>query len=427
MGWIRRMRLKNALFTMMFFGLLLASLLSVGAFIGCIQCRRFFPNNRSFMDFGQTQAVMIDQSETSAGTEVLFLLLGILQIALPILIFTAAILITSMLFYRVKLKEPLEILNSGAAHIMENDLDFAIPAPPGQDELGQLCSAFEKMRETLLANNQTLWRQAEERKRLNAAFAHDLRNPVTVLKGTAKLLRKGICDEQTIGRLEDYTLRIEQYIESMSSIQRLEQMPVRKKKVPCDLLYGELVDTARLLAPGLSCRVTVPGITAAQRVVEPGETSSAAIGPGEASSAAIGPGETSSTAIGYGGIESSEMLSAELDHGLFMIVAENLIANGARFAKCELEITVEKKAPYILLSVADDGPGFPDELIQNGPKPFGLAGEPARDSASPGLPAENVSHFGMGLYSCQTICLKHGGKLKLENVKGHGAKATAYF
>ncbi len=417
MGWIRRMRLKNALFTMMFFGLLLASLLSVGAFIGCIQCRRFFPNNRSFMDFGQTQAVMIDQSEPSAGTEVLFLLLGILQIALPILIFTAAILITSMLFYRVKLKEPLEILNSGAAHIMENDLDFAIPVPPGQDELGQLCSAFEKMRETLLANSQTLWRQAEERKRLNAAFAHDLRNPVTVLKGTSKLLRKGIHDESTIRRLELYTLRIEQYIESMSSIQRLEQMPVRKKKVPCDLLYGELVDTARLLAPGLSCPVTVPGIAAAQRAVEPGETSSAAIGSGEASSAAIGSG----------GIESPEMMSAELDHGLFMIVAENLIANGARFAKCKLEITVEKKDPYILLSVADDGPGFPDELIQSGPKPFGLAGEPARDSASPGLPAENVSHFGMGLYSCQTICLKHGGKLKLENVKAHGAKATAYF
>ena len=417
MGWIKRMRLKNALFTMMFFGLLLASLLSVGAFIGCIQCRRFFPNNRSFMDFGQTQAVMIDQSEPSAGTEVLFLLLGILQIALPILIFTAAILITSMLFYRVKLKEPLEILNSGAAHIMENDLDFAIPVPPGQDELGQLCSAFEKMRETLLANNQMLWRQAEERKRLNAAFAHDLRNPVTVLKGTSKLLRKGIHDESTIRRLELYTLRIEQYIESMSSIQRLEQMPVRKKKVPCDLLYGELVDTARLLAPGLSCRVTVPGIAAAQRAVEPGETSSAA----------IGPGETSSAAIESVGIESQEMMSAELDHGLFMIVAENLIANGARFAKCELEVTVEKKDPYILLSVTDDGPGFPDELIQNGPKPFGLAGKPARDSASPGLPAENVSHFGMGLYSCQTICLKHGGKLKLENVKGHGAKATAYF
>ena len=417
MGWIKRMRLKNALFTMMFFGLLLASLLSVGAFIGCIQCRRFLPNNRSFMDFGQTQAAMIDQSESSAGTEFLFLLLGILQIALPILIFTAAILITSVLFYRVKLKEPLEILNSGAAHIMENDLDFAIPAPPGQDELGQLCSAFEKMRETLLANNQMLWRQAEERKRLNAAFAHDLRNPVTVLKGTSKLLRKGIHDESTIRRLELYTLRIEQYIESMSSIQRLEQMPVRKKKVPCDLLYGELVDTARLLAPGLSCRVTVPGIAAAQRAVEPGETSSAA----------IGPGETSSAAIESVGIESQEMMSAELDHGLFMIVAENLIANGARFAKCELEVTVEKKDPYILLSVADDGPGFPDELIQSGPKPFGLAGEPARDSASPGLPAENVSHFGMGLYSCQTICLKHGGKLKLENVKGHGAKATAYF
>ena len=40
--------------------------------------------------------------------------------------------------------------------------------------------------------------RAEERKRLNAAFSHDLRNPITVLKGSVKLLRQGIQDEQTI-------------------------------------------------------------------------------------------------------------------------------------------------------------------------------------------------------------------------------------
>ena len=53
------------------------------------------------------------------------------------------------------------------------------------------CAAFETMREELLLTNQELWRQAEERRRLNAAFAHDLRNPVTVLKGTVKQLRQG--------------------------------------------------------------------------------------------------------------------------------------------------------------------------------------------------------------------------------------------
>ena len=59
--------------------------------------------------------------------------------------------------------------------------------------------------------------------------AHDLRNPITVLKGTVKMLRQEQGEEQALERLETYTLRIEQYVEAMSSIQRLEQMPVRRK------------------------------------------------------------------------------------------------------------------------------------------------------------------------------------------------------
>ena len=60
------------------------------------------------------------------------------------------------------------------------------------------------------------------------------------------------------------------------------------------------------------------------------------------------------------------------------------------------------------------GPGYPVELIQSGPKPFGKMKE---DSA----------HFGMGLYSSQILCLKHGGTLTLENSKSYGATATASF
>ncbi|MCB5856583.1 hypothetical protein LIR37_19750, partial [Flavonifractor plautii] len=57
---------------------------------------------------------------------------------------------------------------------------------------------------------------------------------------------------------------------------------------------------------------------------------------------------------------------------------------------------------------------YPVELIQSGPKPFGKMKE---DSA----------HFGMGLYSSQILCLKHGGTLTLENSKSYGATATASF
>lgn len=155
------------------------------------------------------------------------------------------------------MKQPIAALRSGITRIQNHDLDFCLPVR-SDDELGQLCAAFDTMRGELLKSNQELWRQAEERKRLNAAFSHDLRNPITVLKGTVKLLRQGTADEQAIDRLENYTVRIEQYVEAMSSIQRLEQMPVRISECPYALLRAELEDTAKLLAGEAECSVLGP-------------------------------------------------------------------------------------------------------------------------------------------------------------------------
>lgn len=262
--------------------------------------------------------------------------------------------VAAVLFYRIKLKKPIKLLQAGTEHIRTNDLDFSIPAV-STDELGQICAAFETMRLELLKTNQALWRQAEERKRLNAAFAHDLRNPITVLKGSLKLLRNGTADEQAIDRLESYTLRIEQYVEAMSSIQRIEQMPVRVSEVVARTLRTELEETARLFAPALDIALSVP-----------------------------------------------DMGTLQIDHGIFLNVAENLIGNAARFARTKVEITLAIEKDILFLSVVDDGPGFPAELIKSGPKPFGKV-------------EENSEHFGMGLYSSSLLCQKHGGNLRLEN------------
>ena len=86
---------------------------------------------------------------------------------------------------------------------------------------------------------------------------------------------------------------------------------------------------------------------------------------------------------------------------------------------CLTQITVEDTGSgihsedlYHMLTVADDGSGFPQELIQNGPKPFGK-----REG--------DAAHFGMGLYSSQLLCRKHGGDLRLNNCPG--ATVTASF
>ena len=58
--------------------------------------------------------------------------------------------------------------------------------------------------------------------------------------------------------------------------------------------------------------------------------------------------------------------AVQIDHALFLTVAENLIGNAARFAKSEITICLQQLETLLLLSVTDDGPGYPAELVQNG-------------------------------------------------------------
>ena len=241
-----------------------------------------------------------------------------------------------------------------------------------------------------------MWRQAQESTPLNAAFSHDLRNPVTVLKGTVKLLRQGTADGQALERMETYVLRIERYVEAMSGIQRLEQMPVQKKEVKQALLRDEVEETVRLLAPKKTADVE--------------------------------------------DFEAASVFMKEsvlLDHSLFLTVAENLIGNAARYARgrisvklsvCEGALLYDRAKDgsslqqtctmqgedFLTMIVQDDGRGYPSRLLQEGPKPFGKM-------------EEDAAHFGMGLYTSRILCQKHGGELFLENVKGGGARAIAIF
>ena len=101
--------------------------------------------------------------------------------------YLGAIILCAVIFYRRKLRRPIEILNAASEKIAENDLGFTVEVPCG-NELGRLCESFEKMRAALLELNREHWAQMEERRRLTAAFAHDLRTPLTVLRGRASLL-----------------------------------------------------------------------------------------------------------------------------------------------------------------------------------------------------------------------------------------------
>ena len=135
---------------------------------------------------------------------------------------TFCIIAAALLFYKNRLKKPLAELRAASEKIANNDLDFSIDYD-SNDELGQLCASFEIMRTTLADNFSKMWRQVEERKALNAAFAHDLRTPLTVLKGYNEMLQASDNSQtrETAATMGKHISRMENYVSSMSNIRRM--------------------------------------------------------------------------------------------------------------------------------------------------------------------------------------------------------------
>lgn len=283
--------------------------------------------------------------------------------------YLGGIILCAVIFYRRKLKRPIEILNAASAKIAENDLGFTVEAPCG-NELGRLCESFEKMRASLLTLNREHWAQMEERRRLNAAFAHDLRTPLTVLRGRASLLEAELTpDSEAAADLKVMKAHIERlvrYADAMSSLQRMEDVEVRREPMELAVLAESLRETAETLFPGREVHVSQNG--------------------------------------------GKAMVDAEV----VMQVCGNILSNSARYARRRVEIELLLVNGALRVAVTDDGGGFTREGLEKAASPF-YKGE-----------GSGSEHLGLGLNICDILCRRHGGRLVIENA-GAGARVTAVF
>ncbi len=304
---------------------------------------------------------------------------SVLAVGSIVLTILLAFLVDAWWFYRWKIKKPLAILNAASQKIAQNDLDFQVAVPTG-DELGKLCQSFETMRASLEENNRSLWAAVEERKRLNAAFSHDLRTPLTVLQGYSDLLLDALpsgdlSPEKTVDTvltMQRSLTRLQRYVESMNSLQRLEDLEPQKSTVPFSTLCAQLEETGKILRKEQGFHFASRG-------------------------------------------EGNVFLDSEL---LFQVY-ENLLSNAGRYAKGNIWVTAEREGTTLSLTVADDGPGFPPAALKRAAEPY------YRADRSPN--PEGELHFGLGLYLCRVLCQKHGGSLEIGNAPEGGARITARF
>ena len=295
-------------------------------------------------------------------------------ILIPIwVIFCVAV--TGLVFYNWELKKPIDILLDASRKIADNQLDFKVEYNK-QNELGMLCIAFDDMRSTLYENNLEMWRSLEERKRLNAAFSHDLRTPLTVLRGYADFLEKYIpagkvTEEKLlsdISMMNGQILRLEHYTQKMNAVQKLEDIVPNVRPISEEELFTALSETGKMIC-GDSFRIN--------------------------------------------GTPKHENIAVDTE--LVMQVYENLISNAVRYAEGNITVNCSISEDILTISVLDDGRGFTEEALKNAAQPF------FRDEKEP-----DKTHFGLGLYICRILCEKCGGTLTIENHE-NGGMVTAKF
>lgn len=293
------------------------------------------------------------------------------MIGLPAIYIIVGIGATATMYYRKKLRIPILQLQNGVEKIQANNLDFHIEYSR-DDELGQLCCSMEKMRQELLQNNKALWEALEQRKLLNASVAHDLRTPITVIKGYLDYLEKNISQTRlteeilidTLSSMQSAVTRLEQYVECVRDIEKVESIKIKCQPENTKQLLAEIEKNIRYLGKGKGIRIT-------NRII------------------------------------SDEI---NIDKSVLFRILENLLQNALRYAKQQVIIEISQKDMVLVLAVKDDGSGFSETDLSKATTVFYN-----RDK----------EHFGIGLSICRTLCEKHGGSLYITNNKEKGACVVA--
>lgn len=177
------------------------------------------------------------------------LFFNIFTAVFAILIVTAFILISwtyGSIYPRMK------DLEDAAKRIKDGDYDFHINIR-GNDELTDVLSAFEEMRNALYKSSQAQYEAEEEQKRLISNIAHDLKSPLTSIKGYAEGLRDGVCrtDEKRLSYENTIINKADEMNSLLNELSLYSKIgtngiPYNFEKVSVRDYYDDLSDEIRL-------------------------------------------------------------------------------------------------------------------------------------------------------------------------------------
>lgn len=303
-----------------------------------------------------------------------FLMVGIISIMIILLLsqFMTKRLIKTIM-------KPVNMLRKASERIIEGDLETAIDYEDA-DEFQSVCESFDLMQLHLKEQMEKNAAYEKARTEMVSGISHDLRTPLTSIKGYIKGMIDGIAN--TDEKRQEYlsvaykkACDMEKLLAKLFYFSKLEtgNMPFYFQKVSMQIYMEDYV---------------------AEKEVEM---------------------QTKGIRI-LGKFNALAGVKCKIDREQMQRVFDNLVENSCKYAcpKGQLEICVEafwnpQKADQIRLVFSDNGQGMEPEKLKHVFEQF-YRGDEARNAACDGN--------GLGLYVCRYIIEKHSGKIRADGSKG---------
>lgn len=299
--------------------------------------------------------------------------LPFLMIVVFLLTIIAMIVLLSKILTDGILK-PLKELNYAAEMISSGDLDYEMKYKK-DDEIGKFCSEFDIMRLRLKDSLEKQVRFEQSRKQLIASITHDLKTPLTSIKGYVEVLEDGVIQDPEV--INNYlkiigskTNQLNHLIDDLFTFSKMElgEFQIAPESTSCVKLFNDILSQKHLdfKDSGLDFIYECPG----------------------------------------------EDCTLYVDEFRIHQVLENLISNARKFTKTYIKVYARKHRDFFEFYVEDDGVGIPQNEL---PMIFDhfYKVDKSRTYSSKGS--------GLGLAICKQIVEAHGGTISVRSEVDKGS------
>lgn len=281
------------------------------------------------------------------------------------------------------LSRKMQPLAVAARRIEERELDFEV-GRSNVREVNDVLAAMDDMRASLKSSLEAQWRTEQVQREQVAALVHDLKTPLTVVRGNADLLLEGELDPAAFSAAQDVAIGARQ--------------------------IGEYVEKLVDVSSGVSAGFTLADVDVCALVSNMQKSLGAL-----------------ATSAGATMIWTAKELPerARFDASLMERAVTNVVANALDYAPADsvVTVTVRGERPRadvsgaLVFEVADEGRGFSPEALQRGCEAFFQADQARAERG----------HSGLGLHVAAEAAALHGGSVTLANREEGGALVTLRF